>query len=87
MGGERAGRNGEAAGDVAGRHAVRPGLDEQAEDGEAAFLGKGPDPKDTTLIARWAFRAFGGSGEGDMRDWDKIGAWAGEIHVDKEAAR
>ncbi|MHB9003567.1 MAG: flavodoxin domain-containing protein [Coriobacteriia bacterium] len=54
---------------------------------EGYFLGKGPDPKDTTLIARWAFRAFGGSGEGDMRDWDKIGAWAGEIHVDKEAAR
>lgn len=54
---------------------------------EGYFLGKGPDPKDTTLIARWAFKAFGGSGEGDMRDWDKIGAWADKLHVAKEGAR
>jgi len=43
---------------------------------EGFFLGKGPDPDDTSLIARWAFRAFGGSGEGDMRDWDAIRGWA-----------
>ena len=48
---------------------------------EGFFLGKGPDPDDTSLIARWAFKAFGGSGEGDMRDWDKIGAWAEDAPV------
>lgn len=48
---------------------------------EGFFLGKGPDPEDTSLIARWAFRAFGGSGEGDMRDWDKISAWAARVDV------
>lgn len=48
---------------------------------EGFFLGKGPDPEDTSLIARWAFRAFGGSGEGDMRDWDKIGAWAENLQI------
>lgn len=48
---------------------------------EGFFLGKGPDPDDTSLIARWAFKAFGGSGEGDMRDWDKIRAWAQVAHV------
>ena len=34
----------------------------------------GPTPEDTSLIARWAFKAFGGDGEGDVRDWDKIRA-------------
>lgn len=48
---------------------------------EGFFLGKGPDPDDTSLIARWAFRAFGGSGEGDMRDWDTIGAWGEQVRV------
>jgi len=48
---------------------------------EGFFLGKGPDAEDTSLIARWAFKAFGGSGEGDMRDWDKIRAWAENAHV------
>ncbi len=48
---------------------------------EGFFLGKGPDPADTSLIARWAFKAFGGSGEGDMRDWDKIGAWAEGVRI------
>lgn len=48
---------------------------------EGFFLGKGPDPEDTSLIARWAFKAFGGSGEGDMRDWDKIDAWAEQVRV------
>lgn len=48
---------------------------------EGFFLGKGPDPDDTSLIARWAFKAFGGSGEGDMRDWNKIRAWAEQVEV------
>lgn len=48
---------------------------------EGFFLGKGPDPKDTSLIARWAFKAFGGSGEGDMRDWDAIRSWAEQIRL------
>lgn len=48
---------------------------------EGFFLGKGPDPEDTSLIARWAFKAFGGSGEGDMRDWDKIRGWAEKVAV------
>lgn len=48
---------------------------------EGFFLGKGPDPEDTSMIARWAFRAFGGSGEGDMRDWDKINGWAKQVRV------
>jgi len=48
---------------------------------EGFFLGKGPDPDDTSLIARWAFKAFGGSGEGDMRDWDKIDAWAEQVRI------
>lgn len=48
---------------------------------EGFFLGKGPDRKDTSLIALWAFKAFGGSGEGDMRDWDKIRSWAEQTQV------
>lgn len=48
---------------------------------EGYFLGKGPEAEDTSLIARWAFRAFGGSGEGDCRDWDKIRDWAAQARV------
>lgn len=48
---------------------------------EGFFLGKGPDPEDSSLIERWAFKAFGGSGEGDMRDWDRIQAWADQVRV------
>ena len=48
---------------------------------EGFFLGKGPDPKDTSLIARWAFKAFGGSGEGDMRDWVAIASWARDLQL------
>lgn len=48
---------------------------------EAFFAGKGPDPEDTSLIMRWAFKAFGGGGEGDCRDWDAIRAWAGRVAV------
>jgi hypothetical protein len=48
---------------------------------EAFFLGRGPTADDTSLIARWAFKAFGGSAEGDARDWEKIRAWAEHIAV------
>lgn len=48
---------------------------------EGFFLGKGPDSEDTSLIARWAFKAFGGSGEGDMRDWQQIKSWAEGVEV------
>ena len=46
------------------------------------FLGKGPTAEDTPLVARWAFKAFGGTtAEGDARDWDTIRAWAREVHL------
>lgn len=43
---------------------------------EGFFLGKGPGKDDSLLIERWAFKAFGGTAEGDARDWDKIRDWA-----------
>lgn len=46
---------------------------------EGFFLGKGPTADDSSLIARWAFKTFGGTAEGDARDWDKIRAWAEEL--------
>jgi menaquinone-dependent protoporphyrinogen oxidase len=48
---------------------------------EGYFVGVGPLSEDTSLIARWAFRAFGGGGEGDCRDWDKIRDWAQQVPV------
>lgn len=48
---------------------------------EGFFLGKGPTAEDASLIMRWAFKAFGGSGEGDCRDWDKIRGWAAQAKV------
>lgn len=48
---------------------------------EAFFAGKGPDASDTSLIARWAFKAFGGGGEGDCRDWDAIKQWARQLDL------
>lgn len=48
---------------------------------EGYFLGKGPTAEDSSLIMRWAFRAFGGSGEGDCRDWNAIRSWAEEVEV------
>jgi len=30
---------------------------------------------------RWAFRAFGGAGSGDCRDWDQINGWAQRLEV------
>ena len=47
---------------------------------EAFFLGKGPD-KDANLFTRLAFRAFGGAGEGDCRDWDAISEWARALRM------
>jgi len=43
---------------------------------EGFFLGTGPTADDTSFIARWAFKTFGGTAEGDARDWDKIETWA-----------
>jgi len=48
---------------------------------EGFFLGKGPTADDSSLIERWAFKAFGGTAEGDARDWDKISAWAAETSL------
>jgi menaquinone-dependent protoporphyrinogen oxidase len=43
---------------------------------EGYFLG---DVGEMGGIAKFAFKAFGGAGEGDMRDWDKIRKWAGQL--------
>jgi len=48
---------------------------------EGFFAGVGPSADDTSLIARWAFKAFGGGVEGDGRDWDKIRGWARQAQV------
>jgi len=48
---------------------------------EGYFLGKGPTAEESSRIMRWAFRAFGGSGEGDCRDWEQIRAWAAQLSV------
>lgn len=40
---------------------------------EGYFLGR---MDEMGAIAKFAFKAFGGAGEGDMRDWDKIRGWA-----------
>lgn len=45
---------------------------------EGYFLGK---MDEMGGIAKFAFKAFGGAGEGDMRDWKAITAWAGELAV------
>lgn len=52
---------------------------------EAFFAGKGPDAVDTSLIARWAFKAFGGGGEGDCRDWAAISRWAQNVNLEQRA--
>ncbi len=52
---------------------------------EAFFAGKGPEAVETSLIARWAFKAFGGGGEGDCRDWDAIKDWARQVDLEKTA--
>ncbi|MBN2247670.1 MAG: flavodoxin [Coriobacteriia bacterium] len=48
---------------------------------EGFFLGKGPTADDSSLIARWAFKTFGGTAEGDARDWNKIKAWAESLDL------
>ena len=48
---------------------------------EGYFMGKGPSAEDTALVMRWAFRAFGGDGEGDCRDWDAIRTWAESARI------
>jgi menaquinone-dependent protoporphyrinogen oxidase len=48
---------------------------------EGFFLGVAPTNAETSAIARWAFKAFGGAGEGDCRDWDKIRSWAEQVPV------
>ena len=48
---------------------------------EAFFLGIGPDPKKDSWLARWFFRRFGGAGEGDCRDWEKIRRWGRGVLV------
>ncbi len=48
---------------------------------EGYFLGKGPTAEDSSFIMRWAFRTFGGSGEGDCRDWGEIRSWAEQVPV------
>ena len=48
---------------------------------EGFFLGTGPTAEDTSGFARWAFKAFGGTAEGDARDWDAIRAWAAGLEL------
>lgn len=55
---------------------IRPLVKAQAE---AWFPGKGIDPASTPGLARWIATTFFGGGEGDLRDWTKIRAWAQEV--------
>jgi menaquinone-dependent protoporphyrinogen oxidase len=48
---------------------------------EAFFAGIGLDPGEKNKIIRWMYFAFGGGGEGDMRDWDKIRGWAADVDL------
>lgn len=52
---------------------IRPLVKAQAE---AWFPGKGIDPASTPGLVRWIATTFFGGGEGDLRDWTKIRAWA-----------
>lgn len=45
---------------------------------EGYFLG---DVGQMNGIAKFAFKTFGGAGEGDMRDWDAIREWATQVEV------
>lgn len=46
------------------------------------FAGSGPDPRETSWLAMWAFRHFGGHVvEGDGRDWPAIAQWARGLEV------
>ena len=57
---------------------VRPNV-QVAE--EAFFLGRGPTAEEAGWVMRWAFKAFGGAGEGDLRDWDAIRGWARQLQL------
>lgn len=59
---------------------VRPNV---AVADEAFFLGRGPTAEEAGWVMRWAFKAFGGAGEGDLRDWDAIRGWARELQLQK----
>lgn len=48
---------------------------------EGFFPGKGPSAEDSSLIMRWAFKAFGGAGEGDCRDFEAIRSWAEDVNL------
>lgn len=45
---------------------------------EGYFLG---EMGEMNGVAKLAFKAFGGAGEGDMRDWGKIREWAERVAV------
>jgi hypothetical protein len=45
---------------------------------EGYFLGKLDRMR---LVARLVFKAFGGAGEGDCRDWDAIRSWAEKLEL------
>lgn len=47
--------------------------------GEGYFLGTGPSRADTGPLARWMFKAFGGTADGDSRDWSAIHDWAAGV--------
>jgi len=47
--------------------------------GEGYFLGTGPTRADTGPLARWMFRTFGGTADGDSRDWAAIHDWAAGV--------
>lgn len=46
---------------------------------EAFFAGKGPEQAESSALTRMIFRAFGGGGEGDCRDWEAIRLWARQV--------
>lgn len=50
---------------------------------EAFFLGRGPTAEEAGWVMRWAFKAFGGAGEGDLRDWDAIRGWARQLQLQR----
>ena len=62
----------------------RPDENEPLEEAQAAEdAGETSDPEeapaDTGAVARWMFKVFGGTAEGDSRDWVAIRNWAAEV--------
>ena len=69
---------GESAADTAGRQAyIQPVLKEITPAAVAFFAGKS-DPAKLTFVEKTVGRIVG-SPEGDLRDWTKIRAWAGQL--------